>query len=149
MLESRNLKCWIFVWKPYLRLQALSHSLDSIQAFAIKLASKFHSLSLLPSLIPPSLSSRRLHARLKLLFAFSKNIFLLFNPPPDHHTLSDPTIQWTWFPSDAALLLFRDYFFHQLSSSGTLFLLINSISLSFLPSLYLYLWQALKKFWKN
>ena len=57
-----------------IREQALSHSLESIQSFAIKLTSKFHSFSLPPSLIPPSLSSRRLHARLKLLFAFSRNI---------------------------------------------------------------------------
>ena len=66
------------VWSP--TSVSLSHSLDSIQSFAIKLATKFHSFSLPPSLIPPSLSSRRLHARLKLLFAFSRNI--IFFPLP-------------------------------------------------------------------
>ena len=67
------------VWSP--TSVSLSHSLDSIhQSFAIKLASKLHSFSLPPSLIPPSLSSRRLHARLKLLFAFFRNI--IFFPLP-------------------------------------------------------------------
>ena len=45
-----------------------------------QLAPKFHSFSLPPSLIPLSLSSHRLHAWLKLLFAFSRNI--IFFPLP-------------------------------------------------------------------
>ena len=63
------------VWSP--TSVSLSRSLESIQSFVTKLASKFHSFSLPLSLIPPSLSSRRLHARLKLLFAFSRN-FIFF-----------------------------------------------------------------------
>ena len=85
------------VWSP--TSVSLSQSLDSIQSFAIKLASKFYSFSLPPYLIPPSRSSCRLYARLKLLFAIislgtsSFFLFLYFNPPPNQHTLFDLIIQ--------------------------------------------------------
>ena len=65
------------VWFP--NSVSTSNSLESIQPFVLKIASKFHSPASSP-LTLPSLSSRRLQARIKLLFAITRNLYFLPSP---------------------------------------------------------------------
>ena len=66
------------VWSPH--SISISNSLESVQSFALKLASKFHTPASSPPLSLPSLSSRRLQARIKLLFAITRNLYFLPSP---------------------------------------------------------------------
>ena len=65
------------VWSPH--SVSTSNSLESIQSFALKFVSKFNTPASSP-LTLTSLSSRRLQARIKLLFAITCNLYFLPSP---------------------------------------------------------------------
>ena len=108
------------VWSP--NSVSTSNSLESIQSFALKLASKFHSPAS-SSLTLLSLSSRRLQARIKLLFAVTRNLYFLPSPMcfprPVLSILSTPTTLLTCLRSSVEPPLSPDPSSPLLSRFGT------------------------------
>ena len=100
------------IWNP--SSPSLSHSLNSVQLFALKIASKFHS-SLIPIILSefnvPSLASRRQKAKLIFLFKLITTSFIFhlktsILPCPSLLTLSALFTQTTLFVHLLENLLF-------------------------------------------
>ena len=98
------------VWFPI--SVSTSNSLESIQSFALKIASKFHSPASSP-LTLPSFSSHHLQARIKLLFAIIHSLYFLPSPVVFLQTRPPYPIH-SYHPSNLSLIFCRNILFLQI-----------------------------------
>ena len=129
------------VWFP--NSVSTSNSLESIQSFALRIASKFYSPA--SSLLTlPSLSSRRLQARIKLLFAITCNLYFLPSPIVFLQACPPYPIH-SYHPSNLSLIFCQPSFFSKSFFPSTIMIwnsllpllqndsvLLSSLSLSIL-----------------